>query len=793
MLRARTRTARAPGSAAPSAALLSAALPSAAFLGCGLLGLVVYAAGPAAVDGPLFLLIVVASITATVVGTLRHLPPGMRRPWWAIVGADIAFLGGAIVRLTVPGAAATPPGLRALIPDTLVVPGYVLLAYALVDMLRRRRAAEDGPARVDAVLMGLGAALAAWTFLIAPRVDGATVPTPVQLVAVLFPLVDVLLLVIVAQLMFADGTRRPALWLVGAATGAMFAGDLLYALREDGLSAPLTVLDLLFLIAFLAMGAAALHPTMRTLAEPQRAMLRNLGIGRTAGIAAILVAPNVMAILSPPPTLYNGLIRVAVSVLLAILIIVRVARSNNSRARAERATRHRATHDALTELPNRELLAETITGWRDRTTAGAQEVGLLFIDLDRFKMVNDTWGHGVGDELLRAVAVRLRTAVRDGDLVCRIGGDEFVVAFAAACPSVLAEPLAQRLLAGFTEPFALSIGDVVITASIGVAESSGDIGPLDLIRDADTAMYKAKDSGRNGYAFFDASLHERVRTRVNLEQALRGAQERGELSVHYQPIIDLPTDTLVGFEALMRWDHPRLGRVSPLEFIPIAEDTGLIVASGAWLLKEAVAQLARWQRQRPPCLPPLHISVNISVRQLRDATLVDVIRGALDRSGVPASALWLEITESGVIEDPEGSLATLHALRGLGLTLCIDDFGTGYSSLNYLRRFPAGIVKIDRAFVDGVGQDGDDEAIVRTVVAMAHALGQQVVAEGVETTLHRDWLRAHGCDLVQGWLYGRPQPAPAQSELLAADAAPHATCSADAAVDLAHLIHRRDG
>jgi diguanylate cyclase (GGDEF)-like protein len=723
-----------------------------------------YGIGPAGLAMPAFVAVAIGSITATVIGTLRHGMPGARRAWWAMVAAQALFLGGVILRATVPGAYANPPSPAVFVPDLLVVPGYLLVGYGLIDLLRRRRARDDHPARADAVILGFGAALAAWAFLIAPRVGSQTISAMVQL-ATFFPVIDVALLVIVVQLLLADGVRKPALWLLGLTAIALFAGDLLFAINIDApnpTAAATTLLDVLFLIAYVAIGVSALHPTMRTLTEPQPVTSRNLGITRTTSIAAVLIAPSALATLLPPPALWDGLVRLALTMMLTVTIVTRIVRSNNSRARAEKSARHRATHDALTDLPNRELLTETVTRWCDRATDDGQEISLLFIDLDRFKVVNDSWGHQVGDELLCAVAARLSAMVRGEDLVCRIGGDEFVIALASGSPSALAESLAQRMVLDFAEPFQLSVGDVIITPSIGVARSTGATEALELIRDADTAMYKAKGSGRNAYAVFDRSLHEEVRTRADLEQALRGALERGELSVHYQPIVDLDADELSGFEALMRWTHPQLGTVSPLQFIPIAEDTGLIVASGAWLLEEAAGQLARWRAARAEGLPELHVSVNISVRQLRDSSLVGVVRDVLDRTGLPASALWLEITESGVMVDPEAALCTLRALRYLGVTLCIDDFGTGYSSLSYLRRLPARIVKIDRSFINGVGEDGDNEPIVRAVVGMAHALGQQVVAEGVETAVQRDWLRALGCDLAQGWLYGAPRPADKQ-------------------------------
>ncbi|GAA0797419.1 putative bifunctional diguanylate cyclase/phosphodiesterase [Spirilliplanes yamanashiensis] len=450
-------------------------------------------------------------------------------------------------------------------------------------------------------------------------------------------------------------------------------------------------------------------------------------------------------------------------------------RDVSDRVELERAERHRATHDALTELPNRELLTATITTWCKQAGDAQLDVSLVFLDLDRFKAVNDRWGHSIGDELLCAVASRLSAIVRSEDLVCRIGADEFVIALASPDHTALAESLALRLLDAFGEPFELSVGDIEITPSIGIAESSGPADALDLIRDADTAMYRAKGSGRNSYAVFTEAMRDQARRRADLEQALRAALKQGELSVQYQPIIDLTTGALSGFEALMRWNHPELGMVSPLEFIPIAEDTGLIVASGAWLLEEAATQLAQWRSERPAGAPPVHMSVNVSVRQLRNAALVDVVRDVLQRTGLPADALWLELTESGVFEDLDLSLATLRELRELGVVLCIDDFGTGYSSLTYLRQFPASIVKIDRSFVSGIGVNPDDEAIVRTVIAMAHALGQQVVAEGIETSEHRDWLRRQGCDFGQGYLYSPPRPAQAQRSWIVEQQSAHAS------------------
>ena len=727
------------------------------FIAAAAVALTGIAIGPVWLQLPLMLLSVAGGLGALTYAARRMALPGHRTPWRSLLYAAWLFFIGIVIRIVVPGAGASPPTEMALIPDAFVVPGYLLMAYSFAGMLRRRRAAEDDPARVDALLVGLAAAFVCWTYLIAPSMDQTDL-TPLRLANSFFPITDVVLMALAAQLALSGGARQPALWLLIGATATMFAGDFLFMLRDGALAAvPQHAIDVPFMATFLLVGAAGLHPSMRSLTEPQQIVVKDLSKLRTVVIALLVVVPTIITTLQPSQTPIDGVVRASLCALLILSVFARVVRSNNSRARAERASRRRATHDALTDLPNRELLAETIASWGDRAAAEQQEISLLFIDLDRFKMVNDHWGHEVGDELLCAVAGRLSAQIRGADLVCRIGGDEFVIALASPSHSVLAESLADRVLAEFARPFELSVGNVVISASIGVAKTLGGAHALELIRDADTAMYKAKGSGRNAYALFDTSLRDEVRDRMNLEQALRRALPRGELSVHYQPIVDLATDELDGFEALMRWDHPTLGAVSPVDFIPVAEETGLIVESGAWLLRESAGQLAAWTAERGPGARRLHVSVNVSVRQLRNGALVDVVRRVLADTGLAPDQLWLEITESGVMTDIETALATLTDLRGLGVTLCIDDFGTGYSSLSYLNRLPVGIVKIDRSFVSRVGAEGVDEPIVRAVLAMTGAMSLRVVAEGVETEAQRDWLRAQGCDLAQGWFYGKAE------------------------------------
>jgi diguanylate cyclase (GGDEF)-like protein len=387
----------------------------------------------------------------------------------------------------------------------------------------------------------------------------------------------------------------------------------------------------------------------------------------------------------------------------------------------------------------------------------------LFLDADRFKTINDTLGHDAGDDLLKQIATRLTACLRAGDTVSRLAGDEFAVVLPSVENAIDTRHLAQRLLDCFVEPFRLKEQRIYITASIGVTLYPGDATTVEgLLKNADTAMYRAKDAGRNNYQFYSTDMHTHAVERLKLENALRGATERGELVLHYQPLVDLKSGQIEGMEALLRWNHPELGLVPPLEFIPLAEETGLIIPIGEWVLRSACAQTRAWQAAG---LPPLRLSVNLSARQFQK-DLVGMVASVLEETGLEPKYLELELTESVVMKNPEAAVATLDALDRMGVRLSIDDFGTGYSSLSYLKRFPIDTLKVDRSFVRDIPGDADDMLITTGIIGLAHSLGIQVVAEGVETSAQLSFLRAQNCDAMQGYYFSKPLPAPAFAQLL---------------------------
>lgn len=438
------------------------------------------------------------------------------------------------------------------------------------------------------------------------------------------------------------------------------------------------------------------------------------------------------------------------------------------RKQAEEQIRHLAYFDSLTGLANRQSFRERVTQAFTLAKRYRRQMAVLFLDLDDFKRINDTLGHNVGDLLLKSVAERLRTTLRDADgltrtslqssghEVARLGGDEFMVMLAEINHAEDAAVVARRILETLRDPLTLAGHHVFVTPSIGIAVFPHDGEEVDtLFKNADTAMYHAKRSGKNAYQFYDDSMNKAARERLVLENALRFALDNGEFSLHYQPQLDLRSGAIVGVEALLRWHNPELGPVSPADFIPLAEETGLIIPIGAWVLKTACTQAKTWQTQG---LKPLRVAVNLSVRQFMQPDLVDLVRQSLVETGLTASYLELELTESLLMQDVEQAIETMDTLKAMGVRLAIDDFGTGYSSLSYLRRFPLDQLKIDGSFVQDITSDPNNAAIALAVVSMAHSLKLRVVAEGVETYSQQAFLRSKLCDEIQGFYISRPLP-----------------------------------
>ncbi len=444
------------------------------------------------------------------------------------------------------------------------------------------------------------------------------------------------------------------------------------------------------------------------------------------------------------------------------------------RAAYQERLNHQAHHDPLTDLPNRLLFSRRLDAALATYDAERGVPGMLFLDLDRFKVINDSLGHDTGDQLLLAVAERLLPCVRPRDTVARLGGDEFTILLDSVANEREATRVAERITATLNRPFLIDGHEVVVTASIGVVMTSPGAGcetAADLLRYADMAMYQAKGAGKAQYALFDQGMGVAALARLELESDLRRALERDELALEYQPQVELATGRIVGVEALVRWRHSTRGMVAPGMFIPLAEETGLIVPLGRWVLGVACRQARVWQEQQAiagaPDAAPLSLCVNLSVRQFQDPQLIADIAAILAETGLPARSLHLEITETAVMEEATAMRGTFRALQELGVQLAIDDFGTGYSSMSYLKRFPVGMLKIDEAFVAGLGQDEEDNAIIGAVMMLGHGLGLRICAEGIETAAQAARLQRLGCDLGQGYHFAPPSDALALGELLA--------------------------
>jgi diguanylate cyclase (GGDEF)-like protein len=437
--------------------------------------------------------------------------------------------------------------------------------------------------------------------------------------------------------------------------------------------------------------------------------------------------------------------------------IAGIAEDITERKLAEERLMHLAHYDVLTSLPNRVLFYDRLKLALAHAKRNQWTVGVMLIDVDRFKNVNDTLGHAVGDRLLQQVSERLMRSVRAGDTVGRLGGDEFAVVLSNLATAQDGNLVAQKIMSSFKDPFRLEEGgEIYVTASIGISLYPDDSTDQDaLIKNADAAMYRAKEVGRNAYRFYTPEMNARALELLSMESSLRRALDRREFLLYYQPKVNVTSGEIVGVEALLRWRHPERGLVSPVEFMPVLEETGLIVPVGEWVVKAVCAQISVWQSAG---IDPKAVAINLSARQFVDKDLGTTIKRILEENRIDPHLIEFEITESSLMANTEESIRTLELLAHLGVGLSIDDFGTGYSSLGYLKRFPLDALKIDRSFVRDITTSTDDATITRAVISMAHSLGLKVIAEGVETQEQIAFLAEHGCDEFQGFYFSRPLP-----------------------------------
>lgn len=441
-----------------------------------------------------------------------------------------------------------------------------------------------------------------------------------------------------------------------------------------------------------------------------------------------------------------------------------IVRDITERKSHEAELKRLATHDVLTGLPNRTLLNDSIDHAVSRARRDRKFAAVMMLDLDKFKLINDNLGHDAGDLLLKEVAKRMTLMLRATDTVFRLGGDEFVIVLEGVMHPEDCAAVGQKLMEVITEPLVLGEFSMQVGASVGIAvyPSDGD-DAIELMKNADIAMYQAKSEGRGKFQFYAQEMGARVSKHLAVVTGLQEALKQNQFVLHYQPIFDLDSGQMVAAEALVRWLDPERGLIPPNDFIPVAEDSGLIGAIGTWVIRETCRQSNQWRQDG---LRAVSVAVNLSAYQLRNDEVVDVVRRAMAHSELPAHSISIELTESMVMEDPERVISILQEIKGLGVTISIDDFGTGYSSLSYLRHFPIDVIKIDRSFVKDIGDDPKEAVIANAIIQLAHSLGCRVLAEGVETKAQGDYLRSQGCDLVQGFFFGRPVPAKDFSQLL---------------------------
>jgi diguanylate cyclase (GGDEF)-like protein len=681
---------------------------------------------------------------------------------WALLGGGLA---GLIVAHLLRGAVAA--GHLGPFPSVAEVPlllAYPCMAAGLLTLLENRCPGEAAECTLSSLIASLTAALPLWAFVLEPQVAAHKMGSSTAVASLVLPVGDLVLLLMAVRLVrltshsmalsaysfvllsFACLLAAHCIALIGLAKGVGWS--------VDGLQGPL-------LLGYGLWGAGAMHPSMADLYEPAPRVPSAVGWVRLTFLAgAAMVGPVVLAVqaMRKVPVGFPALATVtAVMPALVVALLVRMVRERT-------ALEHQARHDDLTGLPRRDLFDDRVAIAMASAHQRNSGLAVLFIDLDRFKKVNDSLGHAAGNQLLQLVAKRLTHCVRDGDTVARMGGDEFTILLPEFDTEADAVGVARKVLAVFREPFQLGKRQLYVTGSVGVAVFPRDgETPEAMMKNADAAMYAAKDRGRDTFHVYTPVLNALAHEKLELESDLHQAIERGELVLHYQPKVGIESGRVEGVEALVRWNHPELGMLGPDRFIPLAEETGLIVPLGEWVMETACAQAAEWANNG---YPPIQMAVNLSARQFQLQAIPELVSSVLRRTGLDPQLLEVELTESLALQGDAPTKAALEQLVGMGVRCAVDDFGVGFSNFGYLDSLPIHEIKIDKTFVAKIGLDSEQPALVVGIIALGRGLGLRVVAEGVENRHQLDVLRALECDQIQGFFYSRPLPADELATLL---------------------------
>jgi diguanylate cyclase (GGDEF)-like protein len=720
----------------------------------------------------------IVSVGAMLVGVRRNRPASMR-PWILLaLGILMWVIGDAIwngYELVLHRVAPWPST-----ADYIYLVGPVLMALGLTGMLRRRGEPRDVDGVLDALIIATGAGALSWAFFMAPYAADTSLNGVTQAVAVAYPLTDILLLAVIVRLFLAPGSRTTSHRLLAAAVVCIFIGDIVYSVQSlHGTYYSGHIVDISWLAFYWLIAAAALHPSTaritRTVEDAgeklRRSRLWMLAIAASLGPLTLVIQWLRDAPLDIP-------VIAGESVFLFLIVLVRMERlvasvhnkveqlrtqsgllqrSLEQREKLEVQLRHQAFHDPLTDLANLNLFNDRLDHAIRRISRTGEAVGVLFLDVDDFKVVNDTLGHDAGDQVLVAIGQRMRTVLRGSDVAARIGGDEFAILLEAMTAPTDAGIAAKRLLVALDDPFLVAGRAIMVHGSIGAASTEDPTANgQDLLREADTAMYAAKNEGKHRSVVFEPSMQDQLFGEIRLLAQIQAGIEGKEFRAFFQPIVGLPSGELRGAEALIRWQHPARGLLPPALFLAAAEQSGTIFDLDVWMMKEACREAAVWTERLAG--RPFQVSVNLSAASLQQAEIVDHVASALSSSGVDPGVIVLEITESVLVRDIDYTIRTLESLKRLGVGIAIDDFGTGYSSLEHLRRFPVDVLKIDKAFVDGVARGSEESSFAAAIITLAEQLHLRTIAEGVETEEQAETLASLGARAAQGYVFSRAVP-----------------------------------